>query len=102
MAFNMAMKKPGKKYGLVKPKSGKKGNLAGKKAGISIFGAAADEEDDEAPLTAHQQVNYAILQAQASEARKKKAEASYSEALEQDETVFVRTQAPASHILSSG
>ena len=37
-------------------------------------------------MTAHEQVNYAILQAQASEARKKKAEASYTEALEQDET----------------
>jgi hypothetical protein len=85
MAFNMAMKKPGKKYGLVKPKANK-GNLPSKAAGI--FAAAAEEDEDEAPMTAHQQVNYAILQAQASEARKKKAEASYAEALEQDETVF--------------
>jgi coiled-coil domain-containing protein 55 len=82
MAFNMTMKKPGKKYGLVKPKAKAKA-----KPGLAAF-AAADEDEEDAPMTAHEQVNYAILQAQASEARKKKAEASYTEALEQDETVF--------------
>ena len=82
MAFNMTMKKPGKKYGLVKPKA-----KASKKPGLAAF-AAATEEDEQEPMSAKEQVNYAILQAQASEARKKKAEATYSEALEQDASVF--------------
>jgi coiled-coil domain-containing protein 55 len=82
MAFNMTMKKPGKKYGLVKPKSAK----ASKKPALAAF--AAGEDDEQEPMSAKEQVNYAILQAQASEARKKKAEATYSEALDQDASVF--------------
>ena len=79
MSFNMTMKKPGKKYGLVKPQSKPKPGL---------FAAAAAEEEGEAAMSAKEQVNYAILQAQASEARKKKAEAAYAEALDQDASVF--------------
>ena len=82
MAFNMTMKKPGKKYGLVKPKA-----KAKPKPGLAAFAAATDEDDQE-PMSAKEQVNYAILQAQASEARKKKAEATYTEALDQDASVF--------------
>lgn len=83
MSFNMTMKKPGKKYGLVKPQSKSK-----PKPKPGLFAAAAAEDEGEAPMSAKEQVNYAILQAQASEARKKKAEATYAEALDQDASVF--------------
>ena len=78
MAFNMTMKKPGKKYGL-QPK---------KKLAASAFGAHEEEDDEEESMSAQEQVNHAILQAQASEARKKKAQATYDQALAEDSSVF--------------
>ena len=72
------MKKPGKKYGL-QPK---------KKLAASAFGAHEEEDDEEESMSAQEQVNHAILQAQASEARKKKAQATYDQALAEDSSVF--------------